>query len=209
MHRDTQAHERLDKAIGEAEARTDVEMLVALARTSGQYRDLDHVAGATVAGVALAVMLTLHWGDFEIPDEWVVAPAVFAYVAGLVLSRKTFFARRLLSSRTRRATQVKRAARAAFVDEHVHATTRRNGVLFYFSELEHGVEIVADHGVQARVDDATWNSIAHELEAAARAAALEPALVKAVAGVTELLSKKVPKSEKGVDELTRRIRVRP
>lgn len=200
---------RLDAAIASAEERTDAELLVVIAPSSGPYRDVDHLAAAIVSAGACFALLSVDLGVYELPDEWIVAPVVAVYVLVVALSSRLFLLRRLFTTQARRAAQVKRAAQAAFVDEKVHATKTRNGVLFYFSDLENRVEIVADHGVKGRVDDATWSAVAFQLDAAARVDALAPAVEKALAGVTDLLAKRIPRTAgRGADEIARRIRVR-
>jgi uncharacterized membrane protein len=209
VHTDPDLQARLDAAIAAAENRTDTEMVIVIERSSGSYRDVDQLAGAIFATTAVTLMLGVHLSFFDVADEWVVAPAVFAYVIGVVLSSKTFLLRRLLTSPARRAEQVKAAARVAFVEERVHATKTRNGVLFFFSDLEDGVEILADHGVKGRVDDGTWHAIAHELQAAAREDALVPAVERAFARVIDRLAARIPRTEaRKVDEVARRLRVR-
>ncbi|MEZ0229223.1 MAG: hypothetical protein ACAI25_11410 [Planctomycetota bacterium] len=209
MHWDPDVHMRIDAALYAAEARTDAEIVVAVERASGSYRDVDCLAGAVIGAVVVLAMLGAHLGPFELADEWVVAPAVLAYVLALAVSSRTFFLRRLMTTEARRAEQVQQAARVAFVEEGVHATRTRNGVLFYFSDLENGCEIVADHGVKARVDDGTWHVIEQRLRQAAAEDALVPAIEKALSSVTELLATKIPRtSERVKDEVERRLRVR-
>ncbi len=209
MDWDPDVHMRIDAALHAAEARTDAELVVAVERSSGSYRDVDCLAGTVAGALVVLAMLGAHLGVVDLADEWVVAPAVAAYVAALALSSRTFFLRRLLTSEARRAEQVREGARVAFVEERIHATATRNGVLFYFSDMENGCEIVADHGVRARVDDGTWHAIEQKLQAAAREDALVPAIERALAGVTDLLATKIPRThERTKDEVERRLRVR-
>ncbi len=204
------ARAALDAAVAEAEKRTDAEILVAVVRASGSYADVDHLAAALAAMVALVAVLACHFHGLALPDHWIVPPIVAAYVAALLAARRTSALRRLLAGSARRERQVRRAARALFVEERLHATRARKGVLLYVSLLERSVLILPDFGIEGRVDGATWNALARELELAARERdQLEPALAKAVSAAGELLARRLPRSAASQDEIARRVLVRP
>jgi uncharacterized membrane protein len=142
----------------------ELNVVVAVAPSSGSYRDVDHRAGLIVAAAALAVLLAVHFRGAPFPEEWIVPPTIAAYVLATLASSRAPALRRLLSGAARRGRQVRRAARAAFVTERIHADAERRGLLVYVSRLERAVTILPDHGVAGRVDDATWHRLARELE---------------------------------------------
>jgi len=208
MLRDKAAHDRLQAAIVALEEKTDAEVMLAITRSSGSYRDIDHLAGTLAALLVLVVMLFVHFHGEEIDDHWVVSPVVAAYAVVAVISSRTFALRRLLTSARRRGTQVANAARSAFVEEHVHATKRRDGLLIYFSALEREVEIIPDLGIEGRLESGAWSAIQRDLEAAAHGQVLESAVTDALGAVGKLLAEKVPKTPHDPDEIPHRLRVR-
>src|SRR5581483_1911815 len=91
------------------------EVVVVVARSSGSYRDVDHLAAAIVVAPALVLSLFAHYHDRSLPDDLILPALVVLYVATLFVDARLGALRRLLTSRARRQRQVRAAARAAFV----------------------------------------------------------------------------------------------
>ena len=66
-------------------------------------------------------------------------------------------------------------------------TEHNNGVLIYLLLAEHAIEIVADRGIDARVDDAQWAALAQRMGAAFREGRFEDGLTQALEEVSALL----------------------
>jgi putative membrane protein len=208
MLRDRAAHARVESAIAALEEKTDARVLLAFVRSSGSYRDVDHVAATLAATVVLVSMLFVHFHGRGIDDHWILTPVVAAYVGVAFASARTFGVRRLLTSVRRRGTQVANAARATFVEERLHGTRQRSGILLYISWLEREVEIVPDLGIEGRLETAAWNAIRHDLEAATRGFELERAVLHALAATGKLLAEKIPRTTHGEERPPHRLRVR-
>lgn len=71
-------------------------------------------------------------------------------------------------------------------------TERNNGVLIYLLLAEHAIEIVADRGLNRRVDAAQWTGIIDGLRTALQAGQYEQGLVEAVRAVEALLIEHFP-----------------
>jgi len=56
-------------------------------------------------------------------------------------------------------------ARQVFALQGVWNTEENNGVLVYVLLADHAVEIVADRGIDARLDGSDWRAICREMEA--------------------------------------------
>lgn len=83
-------------------------------------------------------------------------------------------------------------------------TEHNSGVLVYLLLADHDIEIVADRGVAARVDDGAWETIAHAMEAAFRQGDFERGALEGVHGVSALLAAHFPPLESNPDELRNR-----
>jgi putative membrane protein len=57
----------------------------------------------------------------------------------------------------------KRRASEQFLAQNLHTTTGRTGVLLFVSVAEQRVEIIADSGIDARVEKGTWQKIVDDL----------------------------------------------
>jgi len=78
-------------------------------------------------------------------------------------------------------------------------TEHNNGVLIYLLLAEHAIEIVADRGIDARVDDAQWAALAKRMSAAFREARFEDGLTQALEEVSALLVEHFPLTEGEAD----------
>ena len=78
-------------------------------------------------------------------------------------------------------------------------TEHNNGVLIYLLLAEHAIEIVADRGIDARVDDAQWAALAQRMGAAFREGRFEDGLTQALEEVSALLVAHFPLAEGQAD----------
>ena len=82
-------------------------------------------------------------------------------------------------------------------------TEHNNGVLIYLLLAEHAIEIVADRGINACVDDADWAAMAQRMGAAFREGRFEDGLTQALEEMSALLVEHFPlgANEPDVNEL--------
>ncbi|MFT3693203.1 MAG: hypothetical protein QM831_08680 [Kofleriaceae bacterium] len=147
---DDDARAAFARAIRTIEDASAVEVVVALRRSSGPYRVVNALVGTLVAFAALATMLFSEhaFGLASILVDPFVVGIAAAFLVELLPA-----VRRLLTPAAKRHANVVRAARAAFVERGVHATTGRSGVLVFISWLERDVVLVPDLGLAARLPD--------------------------------------------------------
>ena len=78
-------------------------------------------------------------------------------------------------------------------------TAHNNGVLIYLLLAEHAIEIVADRGIDAHVDDAEWAAMAQRMGAAFREGRFEDGLTQALEEMSALLVAHFPLAENQPD----------
>lgn len=83
-------------------------------------------------------------------------------------------------------------ARQVFASEGVWNTEENTGVLIYLLLAEHKVEIVADRGIDRRVDPAAWQRIVDAMDAHFRAARFEDGALEGIRAVSALLAQHFP-----------------
>ncbi|AKH38384.1 MULTISPECIES: TPM domain-containing protein [Nitrosomonas] len=76
-------------------------------------------------------------------------------------------------------------------------TPHNNGVLIYLLLADHDVEIVADRGINAKVDHKEWENICQEIEAAFQKGQFEEGILAAISAIDNLLKKYFPVPSKG------------
>jgi uncharacterized membrane protein len=91
-------------------------------------------------------------------------------------------------------------AREVFAAHGVWNTEENNGVLIYLLLADRRVEIVADRGIEARVERAEWEAICRAMERHFREGRFREGAVEGVRAVSDLLARHFP-GEGGANEL--------
>jgi uncharacterized membrane protein len=83
----------------------------------------------------------------------------------------------------------------------MHKTQLRIGVLIFILLSERRFHIVADEGIQTRVDDGTWNALAATMSSHFREGKFCEGICSTVRSVGEILSEHFPAKSENIDEL--------
>ena len=83
-------------------------------------------------------------------------------------------------------------ARQVFASEGVWNTAENNGVLIYLLLADRSVEIVADRGIDAKVQPAQWEGVCRMMEGHFREGRYEAGAVAGIDAVSQLLSQHFP-----------------
>jgi uncharacterized membrane protein len=92
-------------------------------------------------------------------------------------------------------------AREVFASQGVWNTEDNNGVLIYVLLADHDVEIVADRGIDARVEASEWRGVVEAMEAHFRSGDYEAGAVAGVNGVNEMLARHFPDTRAGPNQI--------
>ena len=91
-----------------------------------------------------------------------------------------------------------------FSNLRVWDTEHNSGVLVYLLLADHDIEIIADRGIAARVEQAAWESVAQTMEAAFRRDEFERGALAGIETISALLAQNFPPSGHNPDELANR-----
>ena len=184
-------------AVRDVEAQTCAEVVVAVRRRSGSYRDANLLIGAVCAAATLAFVLFSPW-PFSL--RWILLdPIAVGIAAALGASYVPALQRWVtLGGELRRRVEVH--ARSIFVERGIDATTARTGILVYVSLLERDACVVADSGVTRRVPAAEWHAAVGEIERAARRSKAT-AVARAISALGPVLARHLPRAHDDVNEL--------
>ncbi len=153
--------QRVSAAIRAAEAGTAGEIFCVVAKRSSDYRLIPIAWAAGAALFApLPLLYLLHWTAWA---AYLTQLLVFALVA-LVLSHPAILFR--IVPRRTKAEHAHAMALTQFLAQGLHQTEQRTGVLIFASEAERYAEVVADAGINSKVEQAVWNAAIAELLAA-------------------------------------------
>jgi putative membrane protein len=192
--------QRISAAIETAEKRTAGEIFVVVAAHADDYR-LVPVLWAALAALILIWPLA-HFTPLAVTTLLLVQAAIF--LAWSMMLSPDVIRFRVVPGPLAEAA-VEKAAREQFLGHGVHLTSARTGVLIYAALAERRVEIVADDGIAAKVEQAEWDAIAATVVTAAREKHLAEGLVKAVEQSGQLLARHFPPAKDDRDELPNRV----
>lgn len=96
------------------------------------------------------------------------------------------------------------AAIEAFANLRVWDTEDNSGVLIYLLLADRNIEIVADRGIAAKVDQAEWENIAKLMERHYRAGDFRTGSIEGIGRVTALLAQHFPPGKDNPNELSDR-----
>lgn len=191
---------RISEAIAAAESSTAGEIYVVVARASD---DFPFVPVLWAAISALLLPWPLHLLTDLSSSTVLLMQAGFFVLASLVLSHPRL--RPYVVPAAIAADATRKNAQAQFMAHGVHLTERRTGVLIYVALAERRVEIVADAGINDRVDPSNWAELAQEVSAAARDDRLPNGIIGAVQKAGALLALHFPPPQADRNELSDRV----
>ena len=184
---------KIRTAVCEAERGTRGEIVPMIVPRSAQYREAGHALGVIFALITLSALLLWDrpgWGGILSP-AWILLAVVVAYgvgdYAGLLPATI-----RLLTSKERIDSAVRRRAEAAFYEHGLHKTREGTGILIMLSLLERRVQVLADKAINERVPPATWDRIVQELVAAIREGRPTEGFCRAIEKCGDLLAEHFP-----------------
>jgi len=137
----------VEDLVREVESKSSAELVVIVKPRSGNYLAADLIVGLLLAFLGLCFYV---YSPLEFTDDLAPPSILLLFVAGAFVCSRVPAIRRLFSSKTTRQTNVRAAAREAFVDAGISCTRDRTGILLYVSTFERRAEIVADIGVLRR-----------------------------------------------------------
>jgi len=183
---DEPARAAFAKAIKTIEDTSAIEVVIAVRRSSAGYRHANAIVGVAIALAGLAAML------FAASEFSTLAILVDPFIVGAIAAGLVELAppiKRALTPARLREREVRRTARATFVERGVHNTRDRSGLLVYVSWLERQAVVIADSGLDHPLPIGVLATIERALTAAipnggvAVARALETVIAKLAPGM--------------------------
>jgi putative membrane protein len=153
--------QKIRKAVQNAERKTSGELVPMLVCDSHSY-PLAAVRGGGLVALILSILLTetvagMFW--LHASNMWIFLCLFFPlyWLANMLISKNPVLKRPFLFN-DEMNTEVQHAALAAFFKEHLYKTRDDNGILIYISLLEHRAWILADSGINERIESEEWDA---------------------------------------------------
>lgn len=188
------------EAVAQAERLTSGEIVVVIDRAASSYRSLPMV-------LALVLALFVPWPLLALTAT--SAPRIFLIqliCAVLLMGAMLWYGRggRFVPSFVKRGRAHDVALRE-FTARGVMRTRGRTGVLLYVALRERYAEILADSGIDEKVDAEIWRGVIVPLLEAAKQDRLRMGLIEAVGAIGQILAQHAPPAADDSDELPNKV----
>ncbi len=216
LHLSDAGVQQVTDAVHAAENRTTGEIVVALAPESDTYSFFELLFGIVFGAICFSFLIGMHesiipWlaARFWDMPEWTYAlfcgAASYLFTCIMTVAANWMPVDRMIIPHSVQVTAANRRAIRCFAESGVYQTREQSGILIFISYLERQVRIIADSGINAKIEQAVWDTIAATL-----ADDLNPksgmktadALTKAVNSCGELLAEHFPPHEDNPDEIS-------
>lgn len=187
---------RVREAVAAAEAKTSGEIYTVVAEASDDYRFIPLLWATVIALIAPLPLIFLTLLPASI--IYIAQLAVFVVLA-IVFSHESV-ALRLVPASVKHG-RARALAVQQFMAHGLHTTEARTGVLIFLSLGERHAEIIADAGIDAKVDGNVWQEAMDVLLKDVREGRLADGLVAAIGGVGAVLARHFPRAADDRNEL--------
>jgi len=190
--------ERIQQAVVAAEKKTSGEIVPMLVSASGRYAEveLSGLVIGLVLGTLAAYIWQDPWGPVQIYLLWPVVGAILGLIACTVPGIK-----RHIIPRARITEAVHIRSLAAFTGHGLHYTKAHTGILIFASLLERRVVVLADQGINDKVQAGTWDEVVGILTNGLKSNSACEGFCKAIERCGGILAQHFPRSVDDKDEL--------
>ena len=194
--------QQIAQAIAAVEARTSGELVTAIASVSDGYRFIPILIAAVIALLTLPIA---YFGGIVLSLKNLMLAQMALFMLSAILFQLPPI-RRLLIPCSVQHQRARRLAYQTFYEAGVHHASHRAGILIFVSIEEHYVQIIADEGVAAKVDNRTWDHAVETFVSKVKAGAVTEGFIGCIEQCGEVLAGHFPASgERPANELTNRL----
>jgi len=197
----------IESCVKEVEKNTSGEIVPMVVSASYHY-PMSNMIGALIFSLLISIGVTLvfsirkSWGGATVLDLWLF-PAVFA-VSFLIfheLVKRIPWLKRIFITKTEIDEEVEEAAMTSFYRNGLNNTRDRTGVLIFISVFERRTFVLADEGINAKVDKGVWQEIVDSVVQSIRQRRQTEGICQAVRRCGDLIRKAFPIKADDTDEL--------
>jgi len=190
--------DKIVAAVKAAEANTSGEIVPMLVTASYDYPQADLIGGSSLALITAALT---SWGFGTASIWWFLPVFIVSMPLFQLLIRQLPGLKRKLISNQEMMTEVKEKAMVSFLEHNLHQTRDHTGILILISLFERRVQVLADSGINACVDEKAWDEVVAMITDGLKHDQACEAICKAIAHCGTLLETAVPQRQDDTDEL--------
>jgi putative membrane protein len=198
----TEEQQRIEHAVMAAEKKTSGEIVPMLVSTSGRYAEVE--LSGIVIGLVLGTLASFIWHDpWGSVQVYLLGPVLGAILGFIIFSIPSIKRRIIPEARIAEAVHLR--SLAAFTGHGLHYTRAHTGILIFASLLERRVVVLADRGINEKVQAGTWDEIVGIVTLGLRSGNACDAFCKAIERCSEILAQHFPRSPDDMDELANKL----
>ncbi len=190
--------EKIKAAVAAVESQTSGEVVPMIVAASSEYQ---HVEWFGAGVVALAFGLTASWVFGSGSILWFFPVYVIVFVFFFFFLRYCLPLKRSMLHRDEMAAKVHQKALVSFLEQGVHETRDRTGILLFISLFERRVEVLADSGINSKVTPQDWEEVVAIITRGLRDGKGCDSVVSAIHCCTDMLRKHFPRADDDTNEL--------
>ena len=198
---------KIEACVKEVEKTTSGEIVPMVVSASYHYPMSNMIGGLIFAlliavGVTLAYSLQKSWGGVSALDLWLF-PAVFAvaFLLSHELVKRVAWLKRLFVTKAEIAEEVEEAALTSFYRNGLNNTRDRTGILIFISVFERRAFVLADEGINAKVDKEAWQEVVDTVVDGIKRRRQADGICEALRRCGELIHEHFPIKADDTDEL--------
>lgn len=194
----TEEQNKIEAAVKAAEAKTSGEIVPMVVSASYEYPRAELIGGGTLA---LATGLLVSWAVGGESIWWFLPVFIVTFFLFQQLIRNLPGLKRKLINPDELTEEVREKALVSFVEQGLHETRDKTGILILISLFERRVQVLADSGINAKVPEHTWDEIVEMIIAGLKSDDACNAVCKAVERCGSLLETNFPIKHDDTNEL--------
>ena len=206
-------NERIKEAVREAESKTSGEIVTAVINESSDYAFYE-LRTALIAGfIYYSVCLffyshislwlgKLFWSYTDLYPTLFIGMSTVLIIALIYLLSNMEGADRIIVPSKVISKKVSRRAHLFFGESGLFDTRDRTGILIFISLRERRVELIADSGINEKVESGTWDGVVNSLIGKLKEKKMTDGLVHAVTSCGDLLVEHFPIKDDDENELS-------
>lgn len=209
---------KIREAVRKAESKTSGEIATAVTKESYDYAIYELIF-AVIAGFIYLLIIMMFYNPITAWLQsifWDYSPLYllmfFGFSTFIVITIFYFlgnlpFLDRIIVSRKIRNKKVKERAIRHFMESGVANTRDRTGILIFISLLEKRVELIADSGINRKIDQIQWQHIVDNIVIGINEKKFVENLVNSIIECGEILKKHFPIKKDDENELKNDIKI--
>lgn len=190
--------QKIEAAVKKAETKTSGEIVPMVVDSSYEYPRAELIGSGSLA---LAVGLLFSWAFGGESIWWFLPVFIVGFFIFQLLIRNLPDIKRKLIHPDELTAEVKEKAIVSFLEQELHHTRDRTGILILISLFEHRVQVLADSGINAKVPEHTWDEVVDMIVKGLKTGNACTATCLAIERCGELLQEHFPRKDDDTDEL--------